>query len=180
MFQKILAHKNITLMLDTDFFAIRSRLDKNACLVYSGPIDRFFDYKFGRLSWRTLDFEKEIVDTEDFQGNAVINFPEKDIPFTRIHEPRHLHPERTYTKEKTVIFREYSRLDKGDAPYYPIASDENQRLLERYRHEAAALKNTFISGRLGDYKYYDMHQTVDRALEIFETGILPANRHHDR
>jgi UDP-galactopyranose mutase len=173
LFERLLANRKIRVLLNTDFFSIRHLLKKDACLVYSGAIDRFFDYKHGRLTWRTLRFEQEIIDKEDYQGNAVINFPEAEIPYTRIHEPRHLHPEKDYPKDKTIIFREYSLADRGENPYYPIASQENQRLLALYRQEAARLKNVFISGRLGDYKYYDMHQTIDRALEIFETGILP-------
>jgi UDP-galactopyranose mutase len=173
MFQNLLANKKIKVLLDTDYFALRDRLKKDACLIYSGPIDRFFDYKYGKLSWRTLRFEQETIDKEDYQGNSVINYPEPDIPYTRIHEPRYLHPERDYPKDKTIIFREYSLPDKGDEPYYPIASEENQLLLNKYKEEAARLTNVFISGRLGDYKYYDMHQTIGRALEIFETGILP-------
>ncbi|HEY4110007.1 UDP-galactopyranose mutase [Puia sp.] len=173
LFQRLLADKKIKVLLNTDFFEVRHLLKKDACLIYSGPIDRFFDYKYGKLSWRTLRFEQETVDTEDYQGNSVINFPEADIPYTRIHEPRHLHPEKEYPKDKTIIIREYSLADRGDDPYYPIAAAENQRLLGLYQKEAAQLNNVFISGRLGDYKYYDMHQTIDRALEIFETRILP-------
>jgi len=176
LFQRLLSDKKARILLNTDYFSLRDQLKKDACLIYSGPIDRFFDYKYGRLSWRTLRFEKETIPTEDYQGNAVINFPGPDIPYTRIHEPRHLHPERNYTCEKTIIFKEYSLADNGDAPYYPIASEENQRLLTQYKKEAQQLKNTYISGRLGDYKYYDMHQTIERALEIFEEGILPAIR----
>ena len=173
LFQRLLADRKIKVLLNTDFFEIRHLLKKDAILISSGAIDRFFDYKYGRLSWRTLRFEQETIGKGDYQGNSVINFPEARIPYTRIHEPRHLHPEKQYPKDKTIIFREYSLPDRGDNPYYPIASDENQRLLALYRQEAAQLKNVFISGRLGDYKYYDMHQTIDRALEIFETGILP-------
>lgn len=176
LFQNLLSNKNIAVLLNTDFFSIRDQLKKDACIIYSGPIDRFFDYKFGRLTWRTLQFEKEIIDVEDYQGNSVINYPEQDIPYTRIHEPRHLHPERNYTKEKTIIFREYSRTDDGTAPFYPIPSGANMEIFQRYRDEASHLENVFISGRLGDYKYYDMHQTIARALEIFETEILPKIR----
>jgi UDP-galactopyranose mutase len=166
-------------MLDTDYFSLRYQLKKDACLVYSGPIDRYFDYKYGKLNWRTLQFEKETLDMEDFQGNSVINFPGPEIPYTRIHEPRHLHPERNYTKDNTIIFKEYSLPDEGDNPYYPIASDRNRQLLELYRKEAGQLKNVFISGRLGDFKYYDMDQTIERALEIYETGILPLIKRHN-
>ncbi|MBS1664656.1 MAG: UDP-galactopyranose mutase, partial [Bacteroidetes bacterium] len=102
-----------------------------------------------------------------------INYPGPDVPFTRIHEPKHLHPEREHRKDKTIIFREYSLFDQGDNPYYPIASAENQRLLHAYKEEAATKPNVFITGRLGDYKYYDMHHTIARSLEIFETGVLP-------
>jgi len=178
LFSSLLSDKRIKVMLDTDYFSLRDRLKKDACLIYSGPIDRYFDYKYGRLNWRTLRFEQETIDTEDYQGNAVINYPEPQVPFTRIHEPRHLHPEKEYTKEKTIIFREYSLPDQGENPYYPIASDDNQRLLDLYKKDAAQLKNVFISGRLGDYKYYDMHETIGRALEIFEAGILPLTRSH--
>jgi UDP-galactopyranose mutase len=175
LFSNLLADTKIRVLLHTDYFALKDRLDPDACVIYSGPIDRLFGYKYGKLSWRTLRFEKETIDTDDFQGNAVINFPDPDIPYTRIHEPRHLHPERQYQTKKTIIFREYSLADEGDEPYYPIPSAENQRLLALYRREAARQTNLFITGRLGDYKYYDMHQTIDRALDIFETGILPLN-----
>jgi len=175
IFSSLLADRKITVLLNTDYFALKDRLDPDACVIYSGPIDRLFGYKYGKLSWRTLRFEKETIDTDDFQGNAVINFPDPDIPYTRIHEPRHLHPERRYQTKNTILFREYSLADEGDEPYYPIPSTENQRLLALYRREAAQQPNLFITGRLGDYKYYDMHQTIDRALDIFETGILPLN-----
>lgn len=173
VFQNLLADKKIRVLLNTDFFSLRDRLNKDACLIYSGPIDRFFDYKYGKLSWRTIRFEKETLDMEDYQGNSVVNYPGPDVPYTRIHEPKHLHPEREISKDKTIIFREYSQLDQGDNPYYPIASTENQRLLALYQQDAAQLQNVFITGRLGDYKYYDMHHTIARSLEIFESGVLP-------
>ncbi|HVU85528.1 MAG TPA: UDP-galactopyranose mutase [Puia sp.] len=176
IFENLLSNSRIRVMLDTDYFSIRNQLKKDACLVYSGPIDRYFDYKYGRLDWRTLRFEKETLNMEDFQGNSVINFPGPEIPYTRIHEPRHLHSERNYTKNHTIIFREYSLFDEGSNPYYPIPSERNRRLLEHYKKEAEHLQNVFISGRLGDYKYYDMDQTIERALEIYETEILPIIR----
>ena len=175
LFSRLLSHKNITLLTNTDYFDIRHRLHKDCSLIYSGPIDRFFDYSLGRLTWRTLRFEKEVLPVEDYQGNSVINFPEPDFPYTRVHEPRHLHPERRYTTKKTVIFREYSLPDAGDAPFYPIASTTNNQLIAQYRELAEKLPRTYIGGRLGDYKYYDMDQTIQRALELFETSILPAN-----
>jgi UDP-galactopyranose mutase len=173
VFENLLADRKIRVLLNTDFFTLRDRIRKDACLVYSGPIDRFFDYKYGKLSWRTLRFEQETLPMDDYQGNSVVNYPGADVPYTRIHEPRHLHPERDFTRDKTIIFREYSLHDQGDNPYYPIASAENQRLLALYQHEAVRLPNVFITGRLGDYKYYDMHHTIARSLEIFENGVLP-------
>lgn len=113
---------------------------------------------------------------EDYQGNSVVNYPEIDIPYTRIHEPKHLHPERDYTGEKTIIFKEFSLKDDGSDPFYPISSNENMKIYNQYKGEASQLKNVYIAGRLGDYKYYDMHQTIARALEIFETSILPKNQ----
>ncbi|MBS1598519.1 MAG: UDP-galactopyranose mutase [Bacteroidetes bacterium] len=173
MFNKLLSDKKITVLLNTDFFSVRNQLKKNAIIIYSGPIDKFFDYRFGKLSWRTLSFHQETISVEDFQGNAVINYPEKEIPYIRIHEPKHLHPERNYTTEKTIIFKEYSMKDDGKNPFYPILSDDNQQKYDLYKKEADQLKNVFIAGRLGDYKYYDMHQTIEKALDIFETGIAP-------
>ena len=173
LFESLLADKRIKVLLNTDFFELRQFLKPDACLVYSGAIDQFFDYRYGKLSWRTLRFEQETIETTDYQGNSVINYPDPEFPYTRIHEPRHLHPEKDYPRNKTIIFREYSLADQGNNPYYPIDSAANQRLLNRYQADAARLRHVFISGRLGDYKYYDMHQTIARALEIFETGILP-------
>jgi UDP-galactopyranose mutase len=173
LFESLLADKKIRVLLNTDFFELRQRLKPSACLIYSGAIDQFFDYRYGKLSWRTLRFEQETIDTMDYQGNSVINYPDPEFPYTRVHEPRHLHPEKDYPRNKTIIFREYSLADQGDNPYYPIATAANQGLLNLYRQDAAKLQRVFISGRLGDYKYYDMHQTIGRALEIFETGILP-------
>jgi len=173
LFNNLLSNKKISILLNTDFFSIRESLQKDATIIYSGPIDKFFNYKFGRLSWRSLQFEQETIAVDDYQGNAVINFPEKEIPHIRIHEPKHLHPERNYTTEKTIIFKEYSVKDDGTNPFYPILSTDNLKKYEQYKQEALQLKKVFISGRLGDYKYYDMHQTIAKALDVFETGILP-------
>ncbi len=92
IFNRLFADPRIRVLLNTDYFSLRAELNPDACLIYSGPIDRFFDYKYGKLSWRTLRFDRELIDTDNYQGNSVINFPDPDIPYTRIHEPRHLHP----------------------------------------------------------------------------------------
>ncbi|MFT5728359.1 MAG: UDP-galactopyranose mutase [Desulforhopalus sp.] len=171
IFDKMLSHKDISVHLNTDFFDIRDELPEETCIIYSGPIDRFFDYKFGRLDWRTLDFVHEVMNVSDYQGTSVMNYAEETVPFTRIHEPRHLHQERSYRDDKTLIIREYSRLDDGTEPYYPINDEKNQALLNKYQEEAKKYPNVIFSGRLGEYKYLDMHQTIENALTLFDTRL---------
>lgn len=173
IFHKMLNSPRISTHLNTDYFSIRDQIPEDALIVYSGPIDRFFDYKFGKLEWRTLRFEKEVINVEDYQGTSVMNYSEEAIPYTRIHEPRHLHPERSYSNDKTLIIREYSEMDDGSAPYYPINDEKNQRLLLKYHKETKKHPRVFFSGRLGEYKYLDMHQTIEKALDLFETKLRP-------
>ncbi|MCB1144234.1 MAG: UDP-galactopyranose mutase [Leptospiraceae bacterium] len=172
IFDRILSNPKIHIRLNTDYFAVKDQIPKDSTLVYSGPIDQFFEYKFGRLDYRTIDFEKEIVPYEDYQGTSVMNYAEETVPYTRIHEPKHLHPERVIQKKKSMIIREFSRLDDGTNPYYPINDEKNTQMVKLYREEASKLKNVYISGRLGDYKYYDMHQTIEAALNLFEEKFL--------
>ncbi|HEX2922233.1 MAG TPA: UDP-galactopyranose mutase [Bacteroidales bacterium] len=169
IFQKLLDNPLIEVKLNVDFFDIRDIIPSYTKVIYSGPIDRFFNYRFGKLEYRTLRFEKEIVSVEDYQGTSVMNYADIDVPYTRIHEPRHLHPERAdYPKDKTMIVREYSLLDDGNNPFYPINDEKNQKLVMKYRGETQKTGNVVISGRLGDYKYYDMHDTINHALEMFD------------
>lgn len=175
--EKMADHPNITVRLDTDYFAIRDELP-DVPVVYTGPLDRYFDYSEGELSWRTLDFEMEVrTDTGDFQGTPVMNYNDQDVPFTRIHEFRHFHPERDYPKDKTVIVREYSRFaESGDEPYYPVGTPEDRAKLERYRELArkeTANRNVLFGGRLGTYKYLDMHMAIGSALTMFDNRITP-------
>lgn len=171
IFKKMLTHPLIDLRLNTDFFEIKEQLNKDAMVIYSGPIDRYFNYSLGKLNWRTLLFEKSVQNVEDFQGTSVMNFADASVPYTRMHEPRHLHPERTYTKEKTLVFTEYSKTDNGNNPFYPVPDAANTKLANSYRVLAQEEKNLIVAGRLGDYKYYDMHETINRALEIFNDQI---------
>jgi len=171
IFRKLLSHPKIQVELNTDFFSIRDHLPKASILVYSGPMDRFFDYCFGKLEWRTLEFEREVVPVEDFQGTSVMNYPEAEIPYIRIHEPRHLHADRDYTREKTLIFKEYPRLDMGENPYYPVNTPANQATFEKYCQEKEKIANVIFGGRLGDYRYYDMDQVIASALSTYEKGI---------
>ena len=163
--------------LGVDFFEdkqIRALADKGVPTVYSGPIDRFFGYKYGALTWRSLRFEKEVLPVDDFQGCAVMNYADLEQPFTRIHEFKHFHPERKngcYAEGsgKTVIVREYSKSWKEeDEPYYPVNTAKDQEILARYLDEAKNLKGTYFGGRLGEYAYYDMDKTFASALALFE------------
>ena len=111
---------------------------------------------------------------QDFQGCAVMNYPDPDVPFTRIHEFRHFHPERDYTKDATVIMREFSRFaEKGDEPYYPINTSVDRQKLLKYRDLAAGESDVLFGGRLGTYKYLDMHMAIGSALSMFDNKIRP-------
>jgi len=131
----------------------------------------------GALAWRTLDFEREVLPVGDFQGTPVMNYADRDVPYTRIHEFRHFHPERKeYPTDRTVIVREYSRFaESGDEPYYPINTPDDRAKLERYRELARkeASRNILFGGRLGTYKYLDMHMAIGSALTMFDNRIAP-------
>jgi UDP-galactopyranose mutase len=175
IFDRMLASDDIEVMLNTDFFALRLQIETMGKLVvYTGPIDRFFDYRFGQLGWRTVDFEREVLARKDFQGAPVINYADETVPFTRILEFRHMHPERRYAEDKTVIFREYSRsAGARDEPYYPIGRDADKDMYEKYRALADAENHVIFGGRLGTYRYLDMHQAIGAALSIFDKMIKP-------
>ena len=171
---KMFSTPGVTIIQNTDYFDVAASIGHSVPVVYTGPLDRFYQYRFGELGWRTLDFEREVVDLGDFQGAAVVNYPDPDVSFTRIHEFRHLHPERAYQKEKSVIFREYSRFAKRtDEPYYPIGSDSDRGRYEMYRKLADAEPNVIFGGRLGTYRYLDMHQAIGAALKVHENQIAP-------
>jgi UDP-galactopyranose mutase len=176
-------HPNIDVVLNTDYFELRDDLPDRAVVVYTGPLDRYFDYSEGWLGWRTLDFEREVVrDRGDFQGTPVMNYADADVPFTRILEFRHFHPERDhYPADKTVIVREFSRFaGKEDEPYYPINTPEDRVKLSRYRELAKAEtvhRNVLFGGRLGTYKYLDMHMAIGSALTMFDNKIAPYFTH---
>jgi UDP-galactopyranose mutase len=143
-------------------------------IVYTGPVDEYFDYAEGRLAWRTLDFEREVLPTGDFQGTSVMNYPDEGVPFTRIHEFRHFHPERDYPDDKTVIMREFSRFaEKGDEPYYPVNTAEDREMLLKYRERAKKEPMVLFGGRLGTYKYLDMHMAIGSALSMYENKLKP-------
>ncbi len=168
IFERMVTNKNIEVLLDTDYFEIKEHIPKDKLVIYSGPIDKLFDYKHGVLEWRTLDFEFENLRISDFQGCAVVNFPDLAVPFTRIHEFKHLHPERENIAV-TSIAREYSRFaDKTDEPYYPINTARNSEIYAKYREEVKTCERLIVGGRLGSYKYLDMHMAIGMALRDFD------------
>ena len=172
--EKMLDHENINLSVSVDYQSIKSSVPVDTHVVYTGPVDEYFNYAHGRLSWRTLDFETEVLEIEDYQGASVVNFADVSIPYTRIHEYRHLHPERRTELKRTVISREYSRFaGPKDEPYYPINTAQDRQKLEQYRELAKNLPNVTFGGRLGTYQYLDMHMAIASALTKYESEIGP-------
>lgn len=179
--ENMAADERIEVRLGVDWFEVRDELraaNPEAPVVYTGPLDRYFGYEEGRLGWRTLDFEIEVLPTGDFQGTPVMNYNDADVPYTRIHEFRHFHPERdTYPSDKTVIMKEYSRFaGDDDEPYYPINTPEDREMLARYRERAAAEareNKVLFGGRLGTYQYLDMHMAIAAALTLFDNKLAP-------
>lgn len=164
MFRKMISHPNVHVMLKTDYKEIVDFVPFNR-MIYTGPIDEFFEYKFGPLPYRSLRFEFETFDREWYQTASQINYP-NEYDFTRIVEIKHATGQR---HEKTTIAREYPSA-RGD-PYYPIPNKENRLLYEKYRKEACKLKEVYFLGRLADYKYYNMDEVVALALQLFESKI---------
>ena len=178
--EKMAENKNITVKLNTDFFDENNEYSKDKIVgkipvVYTGPLDRYFNYSEGKLSWRTLDFEKEILPIEDYQGTSVMNYGNREVPYTRIHEFKHFHPERDYPKDKTIIMREYSRFaDNNDEPYYPINTPQDREVLLKYRELMKNEDKVFFGGRLGTYQYLDMHMAIMSSLTMFENDLPPS------
>ena len=167
VFARMLDHPGIT--VETGRAFALADMPTSVPVYYSGPIDALFGYRFGHLPWRTLRFETETLDVKDFQGTSVMNYTEAEIPYTRIHEFKHYHPEKAdvMSAPRTIVMREYSAAWKpGDEPYYPVDCEESRALLERYRAEAAKIPNLVVGGRLGGYRYYDMDQTIAAALAL--------------
>lgn len=175
IFERMLDHECIDVRTGVDYFDIKQDIPPGKRVVYTGPIDRYFEYKAGELKWRTLDFETEVLPVGDFQGIAVMNYADEDIPYTRILEYRHFHPERDYVKDRTVVTREYSRFAaRADEPYYPIDTPADRKVYRDYRALAEAEPDVIFGGRLGTYRYLDMHQAIGAALKTFENEITPA------
>lgn len=180
--ERMIDDPRITVQLETDFFDETQPLNKKALLeaavpvVYTGPVDRYFDYDLGELKWRTVDFKEVRYDEGDHFGCPVMNFSDADVPYTRAIEFKNFNPERAAEQnpDKTVVWEEYSRFaDRDDEPYYPINTDEDKALYARYKTKAAAEPKVVFGGRLGTYAYYDMDQVFDQALTSFEEEVAP-------
>ena len=183
LFDRLLDHPDIALECgaDVSLETIRGWTGKGVRVFYSGPIDNLFGYRHGALPWRSLRFESETLPLRDFQGTSVVNYTEAEVPYTRIHEFKHYHPEGRltggwgFTADRTVIMREYPRTWKlGDEPYYPVANDASAELFARYRGEVDAFNAALpsdgarlvVGGRLGAYRYFDMDQAMAAALAV--------------
>jgi UDP-galactopyranose mutase len=172
--ERMAAAPGIRIELGVDFFAERDRIPAGVPIVYTGPLDRYFDYAAGPLQWRTIDLEPEVLPIGDFQGCAVMNYADEDVPYTRIHEFRHFHPEREYPADRTVIVREYSRwAQPDDEPYYPVNAPDDRERLARYRELAAGERDVVFGGRLGSYLYLDMHMAIAAALTMVDEVLGP-------
>ena len=158
--------------LNCDFFANREELSAMADkIVFTGAIDEFYNYQFGKLEYRTVNFETEVLDMPNYQGNAVVNYTEKEVPYTRVIEHKHFEMFGADIEAcpKTVISKEYSsEWTEGSEPYYPVNDEKNNSLYLKYKELADKETNVIFGGRLAEYKYYDMHHIVEKALELFK------------
>lgn len=195
----------IHISLGVDFFDESQPFNKHALaeagvpVVYTGPVDRYFDYALGELKWRTVDFKEVRYQESDHFGCPVMNYSDADVPFTRAIEFKNFNPEReevegvasgeagdcaTFMPGKsvkageTVVWQEYSRAaTREDEPYYPVNTEEDKALYARYAELAEAQPNTVFGGRLGTYSYYDMHNVIDMALRAYESQVAPLIAH---
>ncbi|WP_291676096.1 UDP-galactopyranose mutase [Clostridium sp.] len=156
--------EGINVKLNTDYLKDKEKWNSIADkVVYTGPIDAYFNYKFGVLEYRSVRFEEEILDCENYQGNAVVNYTDREIPYTRIIEHKHFE---FGTQPKTIISREYSaEWELGDEPYYPVNDSRNNELYDKYRMLTKEEDKVIFGGRLGEYKYYDMDKVIESALK---------------
>jgi len=172
LWQRMADHNRIEVQLNTDYFDQAEPLSQASTVgqlpvVYTGPIDRFFDFDEGELAWRTVDFQWNHHQTGDHQGCAVMNYADQAVPYTRVIEFRHFHPERSYPEDQTVTATEFSRrASQQDEPYYPVGSPGDRERLDHYRHRANQLAGVHFGGRLGLYQYLDMDTAMAAALQL--------------
>ena len=167
LFSNILAHPNIQVELNTDFFDVKEEIEGYEKLFYTGPIDRFFDFKHSiedKLEYRSINFVSETFEGEFFQENSVVNYPGMEVNFTRIIEYKHFGNQKS---EKSTIVKEFT-VDTGE-PYYPVPNEKNRKIYERYKQKAEKLKDIYFVGRLANYKYFNMDQAFKNALDLFKS-----------
>jgi UDP-galactopyranose mutase len=166
LFERIFDHPNITIRLNTDYFDVKDQMEQPEKLFYTGPIDRYFDFKYSmeeKLEYRSIRFMSETINQEYFQENSVVNYPGTEVDFTRIIEYKHFGNQKS---DKTTIVKEYT-VDGGE-PYYPILNERNRRIYEKYNQEAQKLTDVYFVGRLANYKYFNMDEAFKNALDLFE------------
>ncbi len=168
MVEKML--EGVEVRLNENFLDNKEKYLKEAKkIIYTGAIDEYFEYKFGPLEYRSVRFETEIYDTDNYQGNAVINYTDRDTPYTRVIEHKHFEFGK---QEKTVVSREYSsKWEKGQEAYYPLNDEKNNELFKKYKELSETLDQVIFGGRLGNYKYYDMHNVIREALNLVKTEL---------
>lgn len=166
LFKRMLDSPKIHIELNCDYFDVSGSMKVGKRLIYTGPIDKYFGYSHGKLEWRTSRFEFKIFDLDDFQGTSVMNYPDLDVAYTRIHEPKHLHPERKYASGKNIVFYEFPDSDADD-PFYPVHTKRNAEIYNDYRRLAEKQKTAIFCGRLGAYRYYDMDKAILAALNCY-------------
>ena len=167
LFDRLLDHPSISCEYGVDWVVRKNEFPKDVPVFYSGPIDTLFGFRHGPLPWRSLRFERETLAMADFQGTSVVNYTDADVPFTRIHEFKHYHPEdaAAMSAPGTVICREYPKTwREGDEPYYPVDTPQSREILALYQADAAKIPGLVVGGRLGEFKYYDMDRSVGCAL----------------
>ena len=166
IFINLTKNQNIKIKFN-EIFNLNYKIKPKYLTIYTGPLDSLMEYKFGKLEWRSLSFKKETKNIKDFQGTSVINYPDLKNKFTRIHEPKHLHPERKpFKSDRTLIIKEYS-VKNDKEPYYPINDEKNRLKHRKYKLEVGKIDKFEFGGRLADYAYYDMDMTISAALKKF-------------
>lgn len=171
LFQNLLSNKNIDLQLNTNYTDIKKQIPSSCKIIFTGMVDELFDYKYGKLDWRSLIFEWQNHNVADYQGTAVMNFSDVEVKHTRVHEFKHLHLERQdiFNSHKTLVSLEFPKTYTiGDEAYYPINNQKNSALYALYEKEIAKTPNLIVGGRLGSYKYWDMDKTIENSLETFD------------
>lgn len=176
IFKKML--KGVPVELKTDFFKKRDYwMSVAKTVVFTGPVDRYFDYRYGKLRWRSIRFEAEKMPLDDYQGTSIMNYADQEIPYTRILEPKHFYRERMNLSRGTVVIREYP-CDNPEEPYYPVCLKSDRDIFVRYKKALSKEKNVIFGGRLAEYKYYDMHQVIFLSLKQARKLLRAAQKNH--